>query len=79
MKLDLDYKEEAKADVAVSKESENGSTNPIVGSTNPPYVGLSGSSSVTSGSSSGEDFSLLKRQKHELELKLKEEVRAQSY
>ena len=73
MKLDLDYKGDVKTNDAVSKESENGSTNPI-GSTNPSSVGLSGPSSVISGSSSGEDFSLLKRQKHELELKLKEEV-----
>ncbi len=74
MKLDLDYKGDVKASVAINKESDNGSTN-LIGSANPSSVGLSGSSSVGSGSSSGEDFSLLKRQKHELELKLKEEVR----
>ena len=70
IKLDLDYLED-KVDNDVSKISTIGSSSiRSAGLSGSNYSGFSGTTAV----SSGEDLTLIKKQKHELELKLKEEV-----
>ena len=80
MKLDLDHSKGEKASSAIKEIESVSVLSGFTGSSLSRYgltgSGLSGSNSSINGSStSGDEVSILKRQKHELELKLKEEVR----